>query len=65
MLICFLVALYASFVYRNPYASLVSFPIEFEDERGCIQTVGALPFPTVGRCSALMVQRLMQQTGLN
>ncbi|KAJ9636862.1 hypothetical protein H2201_006482 [Coniosporium apollinis] len=42
--VCFLVALYASFVYGILYASPASFPIEFEDERGWNQVVGALPF---------------------
>ena len=42
--ICFFVALYASFVYGILYANLASFPIEFEEERGWNQLVGALPF---------------------
>src|ERR1700760_616903 len=42
--ICFLVALYASFVYGILYAQLASFPIEFQEERGWNMVVGALPF---------------------
>lgn len=42
--ICFLVALYASFVYGILYANLAAFPIVFEEERGWSQVVGALPF---------------------
>ncbi|KAF2101194.1 putative MFS multidrug transporter [Rhizodiscina lignyota] len=42
--ICFLVALYASFVYGILYANLASFPIEFQEERGWNPVVGALPF---------------------
>ena len=42
--ICFFMALYASFVYGILYANLASFPIEFEEERGWNQLVGALPF---------------------
>ena len=42
--ICFLVALYASFVYGILYATLGAFPIEFEEIRGWNQVVGALPF---------------------
>ncbi|KAI6834910.1 MFS general substrate transporter [Hortaea werneckii] len=42
--ICFLVALYASFVYGILYASLAAFPIEFEEARGWNKVVGALPF---------------------
>jgi MFS family permease len=42
--ICFLVALYASFVYGILYANLAAFPIEFEEERGWNQFVGTLPF---------------------
>jgi len=42
--ICFLVALYASFVYGILYASLAAFPIEFEEIRGWNQLVGSLPF---------------------
>lgn len=33
-LICFSVALYASFVYGILYANLAAFPTEFEEERG-------------------------------
>ncbi|PWY67301.1 MFS multidrug transporter [Aspergillus eucalypticola CBS 122712] len=42
--ICFLVAIYASFVYGILYLSLASFPIEFQEVRGWNQVVGALPF---------------------
>jgi multidrug resistance protein len=42
--ICFLIALYASFVYGILYAQLASFPIEFQEVRGWGQVVGALPF---------------------
>jgi MFS family permease len=42
--ICFLVALYASFVYGILYLSLASFPIVFQELRGWNQVVGALPF---------------------
>jgi MFS family permease len=42
--ICFFVALYASFCYGILYLNLSSFPIEFEEERGWNQVVGALPF---------------------
>lgn len=42
--ICFLVALYASFVYGILYASLAAFPIEFEEVRGWNKLVGSLPF---------------------
>lgn len=42
--ICFSVALYASFVYGILYGNLAAFPIEFEEERGWNQLVGALPF---------------------
>ncbi|KAL5357023.1 major facilitator superfamily domain-containing protein [Aspergillus floccosus] len=42
--ICFLVALYASFVYGILYLSLASFPVEFQEVRGWNQVVGALPF---------------------
>jgi multidrug resistance protein len=42
--ICFLVALYASFVYGILYAQLASFPIAFQEERGWNLVVGALPF---------------------
>lgn len=42
--ICFLIALYASFVYGILYANLAAFPIEFQEERGWNQVVGALPF---------------------
>ncbi|RAH42142.1 MFS transporter [Aspergillus brunneoviolaceus CBS 621.78] len=42
--ICFLVALYASFVYGILYLSLAAFPIEFQRIRGWNPVVGALPF---------------------
>ncbi|KAM0096176.1 hypothetical protein ACP6JD_000356 [Aspergillus fumigatus] len=42
--ICFLVALYASFVYGILYLSLASFPVEFQEVRGWSPVVGALPF---------------------
>ncbi|KAJ5301934.1 hypothetical protein N7508_006797 [Penicillium antarcticum] len=42
--ICFLVALYASFVYGILYLSLAAFPIVFQEGRGWNQVVGALPF---------------------
>ncbi|KAI9371207.1 major facilitator superfamily domain-containing protein [Aspergillus egyptiacus] len=42
--ICFLVALYASFVYGILYLSLASFPVVFQEVRGWNQVVGALPF---------------------
>ncbi|KAJ5098902.1 hypothetical protein N7532_005903, partial [Penicillium argentinense] len=42
--ICFLVALYASFVYGIIYLSLAAFPIVFQEVRGWNQVVGALPF---------------------
>lgn len=42
--ICFLVALYASFVYGILYANLGAFPFVFERLRGWNQVVGALPF---------------------
>ncbi|KAJ5945909.1 Major facilitator superfamily domain general substrate transporter [Penicillium verhagenii] len=42
--ICFLVALYASFVYAILYLSLAAFPIIFQEIRGWNQVVGALPF---------------------
>lgn len=42
--ICFLVALYASFVYGIIYLSLAAMPIIFQEVRGWNQVVGALPF---------------------
>lgn len=42
--ICFLVALYASFVYGLLYLYLAAFPIVFQESRGWNQVVGALPF---------------------
>ena len=40
--ICFLISLYASFVYGILYANLAAFPIEFHEERGWNLVVGAL-----------------------
>lgn len=42
--ICFLVAIYASFVYGILYANLSSFPIAYQEVRGWGPVVGALPF---------------------
>ncbi|KAI9832244.1 MAG: hypothetical protein M1819_004422 [Sarea resinae] len=42
--ICFLVALYASFVYGIVYLNLASFPIVFQEHRGWNPLVGSLPF---------------------
>ncbi|EEH07945.1 polyamine transporter 1 [Histoplasma capsulatum G186AR] len=42
--ICFLIAMYASFVYGILYLSLSSFPIAFIEVRGWSQVVGHLPF---------------------
>ncbi|KKZ65619.1 hypothetical protein EMCG_08526 [[Emmonsia] crescens] len=42
--ICFLVAIYASFVYGILYLSLSSFPIAFIEVRGWNEVVGHLPF---------------------
>ena len=42
--ICFLVALYASFVYGIVYLNLAAFPVMFQEERGWGQLVGQLPF---------------------
>ncbi|MCJ1285854.1 hypothetical protein MMC26_005196 [Xylographa opegraphella] len=42
--ICFLIALYASFVYGILYGNLAAWPLEFEGERGWNQFVGTLPF---------------------
>jgi multidrug resistance protein len=42
--ICFLIALYASFVYGILYLSLAAFPIVFQEGRGWNEVVGALPF---------------------
>jgi len=61
--ICFLVAMYASFVYGILYASLAAFPIEFEEVRGWNQVVGALPFLAtllgvlLGACANLLNQK--------
>lgn len=45
--ICFLVALYASFVYGIVYLSLSSFSVEFQEVRGWNALVGNLPFLAV------------------
>lgn len=42
--ICFLVALYASFVYGILFATLGAFPVVFQEIRGWNPVVGALPF---------------------
>jgi len=42
--ICFLIALYASFVYAILYSALSAFPVAFQEIRGWNQVVGALPF---------------------
>lgn len=42
--ICFLVAIYASFVYAILYANLAAFPIVFQEQRGWNPLVGSLPF---------------------
>ena len=42
--ICFLVALYASFVYGILFATLGAFPVVFEEMRGWNQVVGGTPF---------------------
>lgn len=42
--ICGLIALYASFIYGVFYASLASFPIIFQDDRGWNPLIGSLPF---------------------
>ncbi|KAF1814799.1 putative MFS multidrug transporter [Eremomyces bilateralis CBS 781.70] len=42
--ICFLVALYASFVYGILYGNLAAFPIVFQEIRGWNVLVGSLPF---------------------
>ncbi|KAF2675771.1 major facilitator superfamily transporter multidrug resistance [Lentithecium fluviatile CBS 122367] len=42
--ICGLIALYASFIYGVFYASLASFPITFQHDRGWNPLVGSLPF---------------------
>lgn len=61
--ICFLVALYASFVYGILYATLSAFPIEFEETRGWNQVVGALPFLAlllgivIGACANVLNQK--------
>jgi MFS family permease len=61
--ICFLVALYASFVYGILYANLAAFPIEFQEERGWNMVVGALPFLAlligilIGACANVLNQK--------
>ncbi|KAL8720455.1 MAG: hypothetical protein Q9225_002680 [Loekoesia sp. 1 TL-2023] len=42
--ICFLMTLYASFVYGILYGNLASFPIVFQEERSWNEVVGGLPF---------------------
>ena len=42
--ICGLIALYASFIYGVFYASLASFPIIFQQDRGWDPLIGSLPF---------------------
>ena len=42
--ICFLITLYAAFVYGILYAQLAAFPVAFQQERGWNLLVGALPF---------------------
>lgn len=42
--ICFLIAIYASFVYGLLYGNLAAFPIIFEQERGWSPLIGSLPF---------------------
>ncbi|KAL3703550.1 hypothetical protein TMatcc_010739 [Talaromyces marneffei ATCC 18224] len=42
--ICFLINLYASFVYAIIYLTIAIFPIEFEEVRGWNSVVGSLPF---------------------
>jgi len=42
--ICFLVALYASFVYGILYLSLAAIPIQFAEERGWGPVISELPF---------------------
>ena len=42
--ICFLVALYASFVYGILYANLSAFPIAYQEIRGWGPVVGGTPF---------------------
>ncbi|EKG14026.1 Major facilitator superfamily [Macrophomina phaseolina MS6] len=61
--ICFLVALYASFVYGILYAQLAAFPIVFQEVRGWNQVVGALPFLALlvgilfGACANVLNQK--------
>lgn len=61
--ICFLVALYASFVYGILYACLGAFPVEFQEVRGWNQVVGALPFlaQLLGVCLAAVFNILNQK----
>ncbi|QGA21789.1 hypothetical protein EYB26_009500 [Talaromyces marneffei] len=42
--ICFMINLYASFVYAIIYLTIAIFPIEFEEVRGWNSVVGSLPF---------------------
>ncbi|KAL1305427.1 hypothetical protein AAFC00_002312 [Neodothiora populina] len=61
--ICFLVALYASFVYGILYATLAAFPVEFQETRGWNELIGALPFLAlllgimIGACANIMNQK--------
>jgi MFS family permease len=61
--ICFLVAIYASFVYAILYANLAAFPIVFQEQRGWNPLVGSLPFLAVligiliGACGNLLNQK--------
>ncbi|KAL1635899.1 hypothetical protein SLS58_010067 [Diplodia intermedia] len=61
--ICFLVALYASFVYGILYAQLAAFPVVFQEDRGWNQVVGALPFLALlvgilfGACANVLNQK--------
>ena len=51
--ICFLMALYASFVYGIFYLSLAAFPVEFQENRGWNLVVGNLPF--LGLLTGIMI----------
>ncbi|PGH16568.1 hypothetical protein AJ79_01674 [Helicocarpus griseus UAMH5409] len=42
--ICFAITIYTSFIYGVYYASLVSFPIIFQETRGWNPLIGSLPF---------------------
>ena len=61
--ICFLVAIYASFVYGILYASLAAFPVIFEEGRGWNQVVGSLPFLAmlIGICIGAAANLLNQK----